>query len=71
MQKSAELGQNQPENPKLIDGGFKFLLQGPSKSIQGGVPEKLEVGKPQVGSCGALPSGKGVPSRGAYEPLPP
>ena len=24
MQKSAELGQNQPENPKLIDGGIKF-----------------------------------------------
>ena len=67
MQKSAELGQNPPENPKLIDGGIKFLLQGPSR----GVPEKLEGGKPQVGSCGALPSGKGAPSRGAYEPLPP
>jgi hypothetical protein len=49
MQKSAELGQNQPENPKLIDGGIKFLLQGPSrggsqKNLKGGSLRLVVVG---------------------------
>jgi hypothetical protein len=52
MQKSAELGQNPPENPKLIDGGFKFLLQGPSrggsqKNLKGGSLRLVVVGHTQ------------------------
>ena len=52
MQKSAELGQNPPENPKLIDGGIKFF---PSNSIQGPREENLTGGSLRLVVVGHYP----------------